>query len=115
MLGRAGEPKEDRRCKAGVAYDDVKQSTAPGRGWLLPCLGHHDTECALYEAVTAEQEAANTKQAYERLKQAAEVIAAGKCPHCGQAMTQQTIGHCLYATPCGHRLNAIPSVIRGLS
>ncbi len=31
--------------------------------------------------------------------------------HCGNAMRSRKVGHCLYAEPCGHRLNEIPSVI----
>jgi hypothetical protein len=113
LLGRAGEPREGRRCNAGVLYDEVKRLPEPGRGYKLPCLGNSDTECALRVAVTPEQEAESERIALERIALHARVIRAGHCPHCGLEMTSRKIGRCIYAKPCGHRLNEIPHEIKG--
>jgi hypothetical protein len=114
LVGRAGEPREGRRCKAGVLYDDVKRLSVPGHGYKLPCIGDPDTECALYAPVTPEEEAESYRIALQRFTQAIQVIDAGHCPHCAREMTAQKVGQCLYANPCGHRLNEIPIEIRGL-
>lgn len=52
--------------------------------------------------------------AIKRLTQASRVIATGHCTHCGREMEAEKIGRCLYAKPCGHRLNEIPREIKGL-
>jgi hypothetical protein len=114
LIGRAGEPREGRRCEAGVLYDEVKRLPVPGRGYQLPCLGDPDTECLLRQMVTPEEEAEHLRIASERLKRHFAVVATGHCPHCGREMNQRKIGRCLYAQPCGHRLNAIPHEIKGL-
>jgi hypothetical protein len=114
LVGRAGEPREGRRCKAGVLYDEVKRLPMPGRGYQLPCLGDPDTECALREAVTPEQEGEDLRIVDEHVRKHFAVVATGHCPHCGREMTQRKIGRCLYAKPCGHRLNEIASQIKGL-
>ncbi len=109
ILGRAGEPgPRERRCKAGVLYDSVRQ---PGS---IPCISEGDAECALREFPTQAQVDAHTQAATERLMQHHAVIAAGFCPHCGAAMKQRRIGRCQYAEPCGHRLNEIPLVIHAI-
>lgn len=110
IMGRAGEPgPRERRCAAGVLYDSVRQ---PGS---IPCISQGTAECALREFPTQAEVDAQYRVAFERLEQAAAVIAAGRCPHCGHDMTKRKVGHCLYAEPCGHRLNAIPTEIKWLA
>jgi hypothetical protein len=75
---------------------------------------HGLSTCALYDAVSPEEEAKSMDIALQRLTQASQVIATGHCPHCAKEMTAHKVGRCLYAKPCGHRLNEIPRDIRGL-
>lgn len=108
IIGRIGEPgPRERRCAAGVLYDSVRQ---PGS---IPCISLGDAECALREFPSQAEVDAQYNLALERLKQASAVIDAGRCPDCGRDMTARKVGRCLYAKPCGHRLNEIPREIKG--
>lgn len=118
LVGRAGEDPRDRRCKAGVLYDSVRirPDGLPGGG-SIPCIASWDrglSVCAERRFPTPEEVKASDELALARLTQHAQVVATGHCPHCAREMTSRKIGHCLYAEPCGHRLNEIPREIKGL-
>ena len=115
LIGRIGEDETQRRCKVGVFYADVKARKDTG-GVSVPCVSNLDaglTTCPLFTPRSEEQAAEEMRRATEQVNLHFAVVAAGYCPHCGGAMTQEMVGHCMYAKPCGHRLNEIASDIRG--
>ncbi len=88
---RAGDCKhftgiQRERCRAGVRYLDVRDTTGPGP-YRWPCVdaglgsgrGPCRTVCRSFVAVTAEEEAADMAK-WDR---AFAEITAGRCPTCG--------------------------------
>jgi hypothetical protein len=115
LLGRIGENEDERRCKAGMLYADVKGRKETG-GVSVPCVPNLDaglTTCPLYAPRSEEQAAEEMRREMEHMTTHFAVVAAGYCPHCGKPMRQEQIGRCVYAKPCGHRLNEIAHDIKG--
>jgi len=103
-------------CEAGVPYDRVAmryEPFRPGPNGFLPCIrGDGIAWRCPHVAYPSEAEVERMKiEREEMLRRAAEELdrdlaemAAGRCPHCGAAMTKRQIGRSVYADPCGHRL-----------
>lgn len=81
----------DHRCKAGVLYPTVCDSSVSPYRW--PCLegtfGSCATSCAAYEPLTEHEVAADDA----RINQAVDDIFAGLCPQCGRVCEERENKH----------------------
>lgn len=98
------------RCKAGVAYDDVRDvSQRPCR---FPCLTSDcygeptpaATTCAFADHPTEAEAREWEAMVREHSRRQWADIQANICPTHKQPITKRQVGRCVYAEPCGCRL-----------
>lgn len=100
----------NERCKAGVAYEDVRDATERPYRW--PCLRSNcygeptpaATSCATADYPTEDEARDWEAAAREHTRQHMADIAANICPTHKIAITKRQVGRCVYAEPCGCRL-----------
>jgi hypothetical protein len=97
---------QNKTCKAGVSYLDVRDSSGKGM-YKWPC--HNDdnatTTCAKAEFLAAEEAQRQADELDRHLTEALDRPKRGLCMHCSARVeTYVQSGHCAYAQPCGHRL-----------
>jgi hypothetical protein len=100
---------QHKTCKAGVAYEDVRDKNGPALG-VMPCIdvgkGCPDT-CPQRSLLTQEEHAARESALKERAKEIVALLAAGKCHVCqGDIEPSRIVGHCKYGA-CGHRIGQV--------
>lgn len=93
-------------CKAGVAYDDVKDTST--RPYGIPCLREHITEltnCEQQKFLTDEEAQAQEAEIRARAQARVDREQAGFCGQCGAKVGKKVqVGRCIYNDPCGCRL-----------
>ena len=94
-------------CRAGVAYDDVKEP-GDGHGVMLPCIqGYEGTiVCPKRELPTAEQIAQRDAEVADWLHRLAAATRGElkECLECRAPVERYVeVRPCVYAEPCGHR------------
>lgn len=102
-------------CKAGVAYEDVKDKhpertdLAPAYRSILPCLEQHRefacrTVCDKRDLPTLEEAAEMVDERERRLTERMNLLAENYCPEHRIPITKIQIGRCVYAKECRCRL-----------
>jgi hypothetical protein len=95
-------------CKAGVLYEEVRDTTTRPYGY--PCflngpIPHGAIPCAAASFPTEEEGREWERGVNESAARFASELAAGRCPHCGRDIVRKRqVGRCVYADPCGCRL-----------
>jgi Zn ribbon nucleic-acid-binding protein len=105
---------EHTTCKAGVAYDDVRDGSKVPSQWpcFAPGSSLHSESIKCAHCVYASPEEIAAKEAEDKAFLAAFLEKLHKqstgelreCVHCGTALTRlEQIGRCVYARPCNCR------------
>jgi hypothetical protein len=91
-------------CRAGVRYEDVKDSTGP-RPFRWPCTSPNAaTTCAARCYPTHEEAAAEWDDFERLLADREEKLSRGLCPRCSRPVEpRRQVGRCIYGA-CGCRL-----------
>jgi hypothetical protein len=100
----------NKACKAGVAYDTVKDDSKHGLE-RFPCFKNEPSDpirtdlCPLAEYLTEEQAKAKADETTARLRARFQREADGFCGSCDQKVERkQQVGRCIYNAPCGCRV-----------
>lgn len=113
-------------CEAGVNYRDV--TTDPdvieASAYRKPCIDWEEWNrqrgrdfdndvqrqnwerrghCSQRQKPTDEEIAESETEVKRRTQEFLTNLAEGRCPHCGEQVTQRQVGPCVYGS-CGHRL-----------
>jgi hypothetical protein len=98
-------------CNAGVDYKTVRvyEKDNPlvrkGFGVDMPCWNEALKNCPLQEWPSAEEQAEEMRQAGEAFLKWITNLESNICNECGAPVeSEQQVGRCVYARPCGHRL-----------
>jgi hypothetical protein len=93
------------KCDAGIAYHDFEVGDK-AIFHTMPCRIENGCSDKCNKATFMTQEEAEAKLARARANASEHLnlMVSGTCPHCKRPMTQQQVGPCVYASPCGHRL-----------
>ena len=95
-------------CKAGIAYDDVKDRSGNTHGiarW--PCFKDSNCaeRCASASFLSEEEVAAEVERSNQALAKYLSDMANNICPLCSKPIeSKKQIGRCVYSVPCYHRL-----------
>lgn len=104
VLGSQLGRDEDKRCEAGVRYEDVR---GPGPGHRpIPCFkdrSEGSRPCASAKFPTRDEAEAEERKATARLRERFAQIAAGICPNHKVKVVLRQAGPCVYGS-CGCRL-----------
>lgn len=99
-----------KHCKAGVQYDDVRDTQhRPYRWPCLQLIGYTpaSTDCAKRSLLSAAELAAEHAEIDAAVDKAQAAIAAGICYQCGNSIEpSRIVGRCRYAA-CGHRIGQV--------
>lgn len=92
-------------CKAGVAYDSVRDSSV--RPFIWPCFKDQgcSERCTLVSYHTPAEIAEKEREMSAAIEAFVNNLNNNICPHCKTPIAETyQVGRCVYARPCGCRL-----------